>query len=77
MSIPFSELALARVTAFALLGLVNDSAEVDARGEGGATLEGVGGLHHANKYGEELKKVKPIYRAASARMIAVRGPPVG
>ena len=52
------------------------TAEVDARGEHAADFDG-GGLHYADKYDEELKKVKPIYRASSTRMIALRGPPVG
>jgi len=52
------------------------TAKVDARSESRTNLDG-GGLHYADKYDEELKKVKPIYRASSTRMIAVRGPPVG
>jgi metal-dependent hydrolase (beta-lactamase superfamily II) len=57
--VPLVELVFARVTAFALLGLVNTTTKVESRGESGTYLEVIGGLHIANKYGEELKKVKP------------------
>lgn len=57
--VPLVELVFAGVTTFALLGAVDTTTEVDARSELGADFEG-GVLHHANKYGKELKKVKPI-----------------
>jgi len=42
------------ITALALAGLVSRAPKVDARSESGANLDG-GGLHLANKYGEDLK----------------------
>jgi hypothetical protein len=41
---------------------VNTTTEVDPGGELGADLDLRVGLHHANKYGAELKKVKPIHQ---------------
>jgi hypothetical protein len=38
---------------------VGATAEVDARGEHAAGLDGGGGLHYADKYETRLKKVKP------------------
>ena len=51
-------LALAGVGALALLGLVGDAAQIDARGEHAADLDGGVDLHDADKYVEEIKKVK-------------------